>query len=162
MRITFIQTGGTIDKVYPIKVGSYAFEIKEPAVKKILKTVRPNFSFKIISILKKDSLEITHFERERIYEACKKDKSERIIITHGTDTIIETAAILSRLKDKVIILTGSHLPESFKESDAMFNIGTAIGAMNILQKGVYIAMNGRVYSWNECRKDEKTAIFIEN
>ncbi|MDO9575611.1 MAG: asparaginase domain-containing protein, partial [bacterium] len=91
MKITFIQTGGTIDKDYPKLAKGYGFEIGEPAVKRILEKVNPNFGFEIISILKKDSLDITDEDREKIYEVCVKADSDKIIITHGTDTMIETA-----------------------------------------------------------------------
>lgn len=162
MKVTFIQTGGTIDKDYPIRVGSYAFEINDPAVQRILKIARPNFTYKVFSILRKDSLEITDSERDLIYQTCKKEKSHRIVVTHGTDTMIDTAKTLSRINDKVIVLTGSHLPEKFRDSDAMFNVGTAIGALNLLTNGVYIAMNGRIYSWDKCKKDSLSVRFIEN
>ena len=161
MKITFIQTGGTIDKDYPKLAKGYGFEIGEPAVKRILEKVNPNFGFEIISILKKDSLDITDEDREKIYEVCVKADSDKIIITHGTDTMIETAKKLSEIKNKVIILTGAMKPEKFSDSDASFNIGTAIGAVNILENGVYIAMNGRIYSWDRCKRDLKTGQFIE-
>jgi len=161
MKITFIQTGGTIDKDYPKLAKGYGFDIGEPAVKRILEKVNPNFGFEIISILKKDSLDITDEDREKIYEVCVKADSDKIIITHGTDTMIETAKKLSEIKNKVIILTGAMKPERFSDSDASFNIGTAIGAVNILENGVYIAMNGRIYSWDRCKRDLKTGQFIE-
>jgi len=161
MKITFIQTGGTIDKDYPKLAKGYGFEIGEPAVKRILEKVNPNFGFEIISILKKDSLDITDEDREKIYEVCVKADSDKIIITHGTDTMIETAKKLSEIKNKVIILTGAMKPERFSDSNASFNIGTAIGAVNILENGVYIAMNGRIYSWDRCKRDLKTGQFIE-
>lgn len=161
MKITFIQTGGTIDKDYPKLAKGYGFEIGEPAVKRILEKVNPSFRFEIISVLKKDSLDITEEDREKIYEVCVKADNDKIIITHGTDTMIETAKKLSAIKNKVIILTGAIKPERFSDSDASFNIGTAIGAVNILENGVYIAMNGRIYSWDRCKRDLKTGQFIE-
>ena len=151
-KICILTTGGTIDKDYPKRARQYAFEIAEPAVKRIMDTASPNFVFEIISLLKKDSLDITEEDRDKIYETCRKADCDKIIITHGTDTMIETAKRLSDIRDKVIVLTGSMKPERFSDSDASFNIGTAIGAMNVLERGVYIAMNGRVYTWNRCRK----------
>lgn len=162
MKVTFIQTGGTIDKDYPHKLGSYAFEINDPTVNRIMKIARPNFRYKVFSLLKKDSLEITDSERQMIYKACKKEKAERIIVTHGTDTMIDTAKYLSRIKGKIIVLTGSHLPDKFRDSDAMFNVGTAIGALNLLTAGVYIAMNGRIYNWDKCKKDKLSVKFVGN
>jgi len=119
MKITFIQTGGTIDKDYPKGIEGYAFEISEPAVKRILKNLNPTFEYEVLSICKKDSMDITEEDREIIYRACKEQENDKIIITHGTDTIIETAIKLSDINDKVIILTGSMKPEKFSDSDAL-------------------------------------------
>jgi L-asparaginase len=160
MKIVFIQTGGTIDKDYPRTVRGYAFEITEPAVKRILERVNPNFEYEIITVTRKDSLDLTEEDREKIYEVCKKVDCKRIIITHGTDTMIETAKKLSTIKGKVIILTGAFKPERFKDSDADFNVGVAVGAVNVLEEGVYIAMNGRVYRWDEVRRNE-SGMFVE-
>ena len=161
MKIVFVQTGGTIDKDYPKTKKGYAFEIAEPAVERILGKVSPDFDFEIIPILKKDSLDITEDDRKRIYEACQKANSDKIVITHGTDTIIETAGKLSDIKNKVIVLTGAMRPEKFSDSDASFNVGTAIGAINILKNGVYIAMNGRIYPWHDVKRNPETGQFIE-
>jgi len=161
MRIVFIQTGGTIDKDYPRKDRGYAFEIGEPAVERIMQKVHPNFDYKVVSILKKDSLDITDNDRQKIYKACLKADSKKILITHGTDTIIDTAKKLSTIKNKVIILTGAMKPEKFSDSDAAFNVGTAIGAINVLDKGVYIAMNGRIYPWNEVERNRENGQFVE-
>jgi L-asparaginase len=161
MKITFIQTGGTIDKDYPRKTGGYAFEIGDPALKRILQEANPNFEFEILTVLKKDSLEITEDDRKRILQACMDADNDRIIITHGTDTMIETAGTLSSIKDKTIILTGALLPERFSNSDAPFNLGVAIGAVNVLKSGIYVAMNGRVYPWDRCGRDMETGWFVE-
>jgi len=161
MKILFIQTGGTIDKDYPKTKRGYAFEIGESAVRRILQKVNPNFDFEIISILKKDSLDITEEDRKRIHETCQKAQSNKIVITHGTDTMIETAKKLSRIKNKVIVLTGAMRPEKFSDSDAAFNVGTAVGAINILNDGVYIAMNGRIYPWNKVERNSETGQFVE-
>ena len=161
MKITFIQTGGTLDKDYAQKAKTYNFEISEPAVERILEKVNPNFKYEILSVLKKDSLDITLGDREKIYDVCKNIKNSKIVVTHGTDTMVETAKRLSDIKNKTIILVGASKPEKFYDSDAPFNIGTAIGAINVLNKGVYIAMNGRIYDWNRCKKQEKNGQFIE-
>ncbi|HKZ95180.1 MAG TPA: asparaginase domain-containing protein [Candidatus Bathyarchaeia archaeon] len=162
MKIVFIQTGGTIDKDYPRTQKGYAFEIGKPAVERILQRVHPNFDFQIVSLLRKDSLDITKQDREKILEACRKADADKIVVTHGTDTMIETAKRLSDIKDKVMILTGALRPERFSDSDALFNVGTAIGAINVLTNGVYIAMSGRIYPWNEVRRDRKTGRFVES
>jgi len=159
MKILFIQTGGTIDKDYPKSTKGYSFEIDEPAIKRILEKVKPNFDFEITSLLRKDSLDITDIDRQKILQECINSDSEKIIITHGTDTIIETAKYLSAVKNKLIILTGALKPERFKDSDAEFNLGIAIGAVNVLKNGVYIAMSGRVIPINIVKRDEDTGNF---
>lgn len=161
MKITFIQAGGTIDKDYPKLVKGYAFEIGGPAVKRILEKVNPNFEFEIIPSLRKDSLDITENDREKLYSICKKVKSDKVVITHGTDMMIETAKRLTSIKNKVIILTGAMKPEKFKDSDTDFNLGVAIGVINVLKSGVYIAMNGRVYPQNKCKRNLKTGQFVK-
>ncbi len=159
MKIIFITTGGTIDKDYASKAQTYNFEIAKPAVSRILKTIRPNFDFKVISILKKDSLDITDNDRQLIFDTCKDVQNDKIIITHGTDTMVKTAKKLSSIKGKKIILVGASKPERFKDSDAAVNIGVAIGAVNCLKAGVYITMNGRVYDWNNCEK-RRDGLFV--
>lgn len=152
MKILFIQTGGTIDKDYPQKLRSYAFVISDPAVKTILKMINPSFKFKIMTVVKKDSLDITGKDRKKIHELCQKSHYNKIIITHGTDTMIKTAETLKDITDKAIILTGAMKPEKFYDSDARFNIGCAIGAVNIIEKGIFIAMNGKIFDWDNCKK----------
>lgn len=161
MKILFIQTGGTIDKDYPQVVKGYAFEIKGPAVERILSKVNPNFEFEILPLLQKDSLDITDEDREKIRKACEETDATKIVITHGTDTMVQTAKKLKDIKGKTIILTGALRPEMFTNSDAMFNVGTAIGALNIIKEGIYIAMNGRIYKWDNCEKNKKTGQFVE-
>ncbi len=161
MKITFIQTGGTIDKDYPKKTQGFAFEITEPAVERILKKLNPSFEYDIIPLIKKDSLEITNNDRQILVDAIKRITSEQIIITHGTDTIIETAKFLSFFKNKTIILTGAMRPERFTNSDADINIGVAIGAINFLKNDIYIAMHGRIFKWNEVKRNIETGQFQE-
>lgn len=161
MNLLFIGTGGTIDKNYARKAKTYNFEISEPAVKRVLEIVNPNFEYEIKSVLKKDSMDITDDDRDIIFKEVKKAKSDKIIITHGTDTMINTAEKLSLIEDKTIVLVGSGLPEKFAQTDAQFNIGFAIGSLNNLPKGVYIAMNGRIYNWDNVKKEQDTGQFIE-
>ena len=160
MKILCIQTGGTIDKDYPKTSKAYAFEISEPAMKRIFEKSNPAFEYDIISVLKKDSLDITAEDRQKIYDACTAAATAKIIITHGTDTMIETAKKLSSIKDKTIVITGSIRPERFSNSDASFNVGTAIGALSYAKPGVYIAMHGNVYAWDNVTLDEKTHQFV--
>lgn len=160
MYILFIQTGGTIDKDYPQIRKSYSFEIASPAVERILRRVNPNVRYGIVSLMKKDSLDITDGDRQKIVRYCGTSRAKRIIITHGTDTMVQRARSLSAIRNKVIILTGAMRPEKFTDSDAMFNVGTAVGAMSCLSAGVYIAMSARIYPWNCCRKS-KGCQFVE-
>jgi L-asparaginase len=160
MKIVFIQAGGTIDKDYPRTQKGYAFEIREPAVKRILEKVHPSFDFEVISVLKKDSLDMTEKDRDRILEACQKTDTDKIVVTHGTDTMIETAKKLSGIENKAIVLTGAMKPEKFSDSDASFNVGAAVGALNVLSRGVYIAMNGRILLWDKVKRDERTGRFV--
>lgn len=161
MEITFITTGGSIDKDYPKVTKGYAFEMGEPAVLRILDKIKPNFKYTIIPVLKKDSLDLTDKDREEILSECKNASSSKIIITHGTDTMLETAKKLSEVKDKTIVFTAARKPEKFKDSDAEFNLGCAIGAIHTLENGLYIVMHGRVYPWNKCKRDQKTGQFID-
>lgn len=160
MNIKFICTGGTIDKDYASKAGTYNFEMADPAVERILRSYNLNFSYSIDSILKKDSLDLTDEDRELIYHACNNSKCKKIIITHGTDTMVKTANRLSSIEDKVILLFGAAKPEKFYDSDARFNLGIAIGAVNVLNNGIYIVMNGRVYDWDKCEKRKEDGVFV--
>ncbi len=153
MKITFIQTGGTIDKDYPKTTGGWAFEIDEPAVERILEKLNPSFDFEILSAFKKDSLTIKEDDRIHLLQMIHEIKNDKIIITHGTDTMRETATFLSSISDKTIILTGAMKPERFYNSDAPINMGIAIGAINVLEYGVYIAMHGIVKSHNEIKRN---------
>ena len=161
MEITFITTGGTIDKDYPIRGKGYAFEISDPAIVRILKRIDPNFEYNVILLLKKDSSDITDEDRDMILEACNDTNCNKIIITHGTDAMVETAQRLKDIQNKTIILVGASRPERFSDSDAAFNAGMAIGAINILESGVYITMSGRVYRWNECKREQESGKFVE-
>ncbi len=154
MKITFVQTGGTIDKDYPKGKTNhgYEFEITDSAFYPILKKVKPAFEYEVISVLKKDSLDITDEDRETIYSAIESIKNDKIVISHGTDTIHLTAEKLSKISGKTIVLTGAMLPEKFYDSDAEFNVGMAVGASETLDNGVYIALYGTIVPWNEFKK----------
>jgi L-asparaginase len=161
MKILFIQTGGTIDKDYPKVTKGYAFEITTPAVQRILDNINPSFDFEILPLLQKDSLDLTSQDRDLIHETCLKNDADKIIITHGTDSMIETAKRLAEIKDKVIVLTGAMRPERFSNSDASFNLGVAIGAINVLSQGIYLAMNGSCYPFNKVTRNLQTGQFRE-
>ena len=160
MEVLFIQTGGTIDKDYPKTKNGWAFEINEPAVKRILEKVNCSFNYFVISLLKKDSLEINDEYRSLIFKKCKEAEENKIIITHGTDTMNITANYLKEIKNKTIIITGAMRPERFSNSDAAINIGVAIGAAQTLSKGIYIAMNGLVIPHHKMERNKETGQFI--
>lgn len=162
MKILLLQTGGTIDKSYPIgnENHGYSFVIATPAYERILKRINPRFQHETKTILQKDSLDISEAERKLILNACKETELNKIVITHGTDTMIRTAELLSQIENKAIVLTGAMSPELFKNSDADFNLGSALGAVSILDKDVYIAMHGRVLKWNEVIFNSNSGEFI--
>ena len=160
MNILFIQTGGTIDKDYPRLIKGFAFEITVPAVKRILPRVNPVFDYTVKSVLRKDSQDITDKDRQKIVAACMSAAADKIIVMHGTDTMIETATALAGVQDKVIVLTGAMRPEKFSDSDAPFNIGVAVGAVQVLRPGVYVAMNGCVYPAAKVARNNATGQFV--
>ena len=160
LKITFIQTGGTIDKDYPKTRNGWAFEIGDSAIQRILEKINPSFKYEIITAFKKDSLEIDNSDRNHLLALIQKQSSTIFIITHGTDTLIKTGKFLEKnLNEKLVILTGAQRPERFTNSDADLNIGTAIGAANTLAKGIYIAMNGIVQTINSAKRNKKTDCF---
>lgn len=159
VHVLFIQTGGSIDKDYPKVTKGYAFEITTPAVERIAIRARAGFSYDIIELLKKDSMDITDSDRQLIYTTCQETKFDKIIITHGTDTMIQTAKLLESIPGKTIVLTGSMAPEKFRETDADFNVGSAIGALSALPNGTYIAMHGRVVSANKVTRELSSGQF---
>ena len=153
MSILIIQTGGTIDKNYPKSINGWGFEIDNAAVDQILSNKALSVDYRIISACKKDSTKLNDNDRNKILNICQKSNEEQIIITHGTDTITNTAKFLSVIEDKTIVLTGSFLPYAFKDSDAEFNIGMAISAVQLLNKGIYVSLNGIIASHNELQRD---------
>ena len=160
LEITFIQTGGTIDKDYPKTRNGWAFEIGEPAILRLLEKLNPSFEYEIITAFRKDSLEINLADRNKLAALIQNHASSIFIITHGTDTLIETGQFLEKkVNEKLVILTGALRPERFTNSDASLNIGTAIGAASTLKKGVYIAMNGTVQAADLAKRDETTDLF---
>ncbi|NQT70506.1 MAG: asparaginase [Desulfobacteraceae bacterium] len=151
MKIKIYTVGGTIDKIYFDEKSAY--EVGEPRIGKILQEAHVNLGFEIAFILHKDSLDMTDDDRQKVYDTIKTDKNRYIVITHGTDTMIETALKLKTIPDKVMVLTGSMEPARFKSSDAAFNIGCAVTAVQISKPGVYIVMNGRIFEADKVRKN---------
>lgn len=151
MKIKIFTTGGTIDKIYFDAKDDYQCGHSE--IDSILKKQNVNFDYAIESILKKDSLNLTNEDRGLLFEHVKNDSSDKILITHGTDTMIETALKLLKIKDKTIVLTGSMQPARMHISDAEFNIGSAIIALQTLKHGVYIVINGQIFDPQKSRKN---------
>ena len=150
--IHFLATGGTIDKEYRTQRGTRDFTIGPPAVERILDTVAPDptFEYTVETVLRKDSLDADADDRAHIAAACRAAPGERVVITHGTDTMVETAATLDG--EKTVVLTGAATPQRMVGSDAAFNVGMAIGAVQSLESGVYIAMSGGVYPHDAVEK----------
>ncbi|HEY9117855.1 MAG TPA: asparaginase domain-containing protein, partial [Roseivirga sp.] len=136
-----------------------AFEIDEPAAGRVLQNVMAGFEYEVFSLLKKDSLEITEQDRQALKAYIVNHSANKILITHGSDTMPETAEFLGNISHKTIVLTGAYRPERFVNSDAAFNIGVAIGVLNTLEEGTFIAMNGRVYPAGNVRKHPDTGKF---
>ena len=150
-QLCIVTTGGTIDKVYFDDKSD--FQVGEPQIGRILEELGVAFRYNLISILRKDSLHITDDDRELLRATIAAQDANHVLVTHGTDSMIETAKVLSSLTDKTNVLTGALNPARFRGSDAEFNIGTAVGAVQSLPPGVYIAMNGRIWDPAHVRKN---------
>jgi L-asparaginase len=157
MEITFITTGGTIDKVY--FDAKSAFEVGESVVEHVLRQGEVGFEYEIRQLMRKDSLDLTDEDRRRIRAEVEATRATRVVITHGTDTMTETAKVLSGVAGKTIVLTGSLSPARFQSSDADFNIGLAVAAVQCLGPGRYIAMNGRIFDADRVRKNREANRF---
>lgn len=151
MQIKIFTTGGTIDKTYFDKNSDY--HVGEPQAGGILDKSNVVFDYTVDSIFKKDSLDIDDADREFIRSRIAADSATRIIITHGTDTMVNTAKALDGLIDKTIVLTGSMSPAPFRDSDAVFNIGCSVMAVQLLPPGVYIVINGKVFDPKHTKKN---------
>ena len=151
MKIKIFTTGGTIDKIYFDQKSEY--QVGDPQAKGVLEKANVVVEYEVESILKKDSLDMTDADRKLIRAKVESAPYDRIIVTHGTDTMIKTGLELESVSGKTIVMTGSMYPAQFKESDAVFNIGCAIISAQILKPGVYIAMNGRIFNPRHVRKN---------
>ncbi|KAJ9448669.1 putative L-asparaginase [Diplonema papillatum] len=161
--LLLVTTGGTIDKEYPKTIGGYAFEIGSPAALKILARIGHNMKIDVVESTKKDSLDITESDRRLIAQAIADSRHQRVLITHGTSTMIETAAALHDLaldQEKTIVITGAFKPECMVHSDASFNVGVALAGALSLPAGVFIAMQGQLFPWNRVQQDTKTGFFV--
>ena len=160
MNIRIFITGGTFDKEYNELNGQLYF--KDSHLPEMLELGRNLAPVEIRTLMMIDSLEMTEDDRNLIAEHCIKSPEEKIIITHGTDTMAETATLLSeKIKDKTIVITGAMIPYKFGSSDGLFNLGSALAFVQTLPAGVYIAMNGRIFNAKNVRKNKLTGVFEE-
>jgi L-asparaginase len=158
MSIRILVTGGTFDKEYDELTGRLFF--KETHIHEMLRLGRCREPVTVEALMMVDSLDMTDECRGRIADACRLAPEERIVITHGTDTMVETAAVLARGRTaKTIVLTGAMVPWAFGSSDGLFNLGSAISFVQILPPGIYVAMNGRYFDWHDVRKDRAAGTF---
>lgn len=159
MSIKLILTGGTIDKHYNESNGELDFV--DSYISEILEQGRNLSQIDIQQIMLKDSLEMDDADRKIISDACQQCSQKQILITHGTDTMVETASVIAAEKTgKTIVLLGAMVPYVFKHTDAVFNLGFALAAVQSLPANVYIAMNGQIFEWNAVRKNKELGVFI--
>jgi L-asparaginase len=151
LAIEIFTTGGTIDKLYFDAKSS--FQVGDPQIHDLLKEANLTLELQVTPLLRKDSLEMTEIDREAIRNAIAASSNARIVVTHGTDTMIKTALELLGIKGKTIVLTGSMQPARFRSTDALFNVASALTAVQTLPEGVYIAMNGRIFDPRKSRKN---------
>lgn len=150
-KLNILTTGGTIDKIYYDDKSDY--QIGEPEIGRILRAMNVAFDWEIRALLRKDSLHLNEDDRSLIRQAVLASDDRYFLITHGTDTMVETAAALDDVGERVIVMTGALNPARFIDSDAVFNIGCAVGAVQVLSPGVWIAMNGRIWDPHQVRKN---------
>jgi L-asparaginase len=160
MSIRIFVTGGTFDKEYNELNGTLFF--RDTHLHEMLALGRCKVSVEVETLMMMDSLEMKDAERNFILERCNNAPEERLVITHGTDTMVDTADTLARgLREKTVVLTGAIVPYKFGSSDGLFNLGSAVAFAQTLPHGVYIAMNGKYFHWNNARKNKGTGEFEE-
>jgi L-asparaginase len=160
MPIRVLVTGGTFDKNYNERTGQLYF--KDTHVGEMLELGRSRIDVRIRTVMMVDSLEMTEADRTLIVQNCVKAPEERIVITHGTDTMTDTAAaVAAAVTGKTVVLTGAMIPYAFGSSDGLFNLGSALSFVQVLPAGVYIAMNGKCFPWDRVRKNRERSEFEE-
>jgi L-asparaginase len=160
MSIRIFITGGTFDKEYNELDGKLFFQ--DTHLPEMLKLGRCNLDVELRTLMMIDSLEMGVDERELIVFQCNRSDEDKIVITHGTDTMTDTAKVLAeKVKDKTVVLTGAMIPYKFGSSDGLFNLGSALAFVQTLPHGVYIAMNGKIFNWDNVRKNKQTGQFEE-
>lgn len=158
MKIRIFITGGTFDKEYNELNGQLSF--KETHLPEMLSLGRCRLNVDLRTLMMIDSLDMSDEDRETVAQNCLKSSEDKIVITHGTDTMVETAKVLAEtVKDKTIVLTGAMIPYKFGSSDGLFNLGSALAFVQALPIGVYIVMNGRYFHWDKVRKNKQKGEF---
>ena len=157
MKIIFLATGGTFDKVYYDALSDY--RIGDPQVSPILEQAKVMLDYQVEAIISKDSLDLNDDDRAVLHERIAKDANTHFVVVHGTDTMVETAHTLQSIDGKTIVLTGAMQPARFKNSDAEFNTGFALAAVQLLKPGVYIVMNGEIFAADKVRKNREKGRF---
>lgn len=160
MSIRIFVTGGTFDKEYNELTGQLHF--KDSKIGDLLKMGRSRLDTSVRTLMMVDSLEMTDGDRKIILESCLRCEENQIVVNHGTDTMVETAKLLAQnITDKTIVLTGAMIPIVFGSSDGLFNLGSALAYAQSLPPGIYVAMNGRFFNWDNVRKNRETGYFEE-
>ena len=159
--IDVFVTGGTFDKNYNLINGELYFE--NSSVSSMFERGRSQLNLNVKTLMMVDSLEMTTSHHDIIINACKDSKTNRMLITHGTDKMVATAEVLAKanIEEKTIVLTGAMIPYKFGSSDGFFNLGSAVAFAQMLPAGVYVVMNGRYFNWNNVRKNTNTGFFEE-
>ncbi len=160
MQIKILTAGGTIDKVYYDALSEYS--IGEPVADELMQMAGVSCEYRVRSVLRKDSLDMDDADREALRAAVAEDDCRHIVITHGTDTLVQTAMALQSFTDRTIVLTGAMQPARFRDSDAAFNLGGAVALAQAMPNGVYIYMNGRVFHPERTVKNRAAGIFEEH
>lgn len=160
MLIRVLVTGGTFDKEYNERTGQLYF--KDTHLPEMLRLGRSRVEVNVRTVMMVDSLDMTDADRALIVQNCQQAPEERIVVTHGTDTMTETAAaIAAAITVKTVVLTGAMIPYAFGSSDGLFNLGSALSFVQVLPHGVYVAMNGKCFPWDRCRKNRERGEFEE-
>jgi L-asparaginase len=156
--VRLFVTGGTFDKEYDEIHGTLDF--RDTHIPEMLRMARCRLDVQVRTLMMIDSLEMTDADRDLIANNCREAPEPHIVITHGTDTMVETARVLAeQVRDKTIVLTGAMIPIAFGSSDGLFNLGGALAVVQVVPPGVYITMNGRVFGWDQVRKNRDTGVF---
>ena len=158
MAIRLFITGGTFDKTYDEITGRLVFQ--DTHVQEMLQLGRCRLDVSVRTLMMVDSLEMTDADRQLVLENCRSAAEERIVVTHGTDTMTDTARVLGEARlAKTIVLTGAMVPYAFGSSDGLFNLGSALSFVQALPQGVYVAMNGRCFPWDDVTKNRQLGVF---